>query len=52
MAEKLGIGLLLGVLVQGAFAKEISYRVSVVGAFIVVLGIVLLVVSIILSQED
>jgi uncharacterized membrane protein (Fun14 family) len=52
MAEKLGIGLVLGVLVQGAFAKEISYRVYVVGAFIVTLGIVLLITSIILSRED
>lgn len=51
MAEKLGIGLILGVLIQGAFAKEISYWVSIVGAFILVFGIVLLVVSIILSQE-
>lgn len=52
IAEKLGVGLSLGVLVQGAFAKELTYSVYVGSAVIVAVAFVLLAVSIALSQED
>jgi primosomal replication protein N len=52
IAEKLGVGLSLGVLVQGAFAKEITYSIYVGSAVIVAVALALLAVSIVLSQED
>jgi primosomal replication protein N len=52
IAEKLGVGLSLGVLVQGAFAKEITYSIYVGSAVIVAVALALLTVSIVLSQED
>lgn len=52
MAEKLGVGLLLGTLIQGVFVKELSLSTYVVGAIMLAVAAVLIVISIALSQED
>ena len=52
VAEKLGVGLLLGTMAQGIFAKEISPAMRVVGAIILAIAFVLIVLAIYLSRED
>jgi hypothetical protein len=51
VAEKLGVGLLLGTLIQGIF-REISFRSSLIGVIILVIAAILIVTSISLSQEE
>lgn len=52
MAEKLGVGLVLGTLVQGIFIKEPSSHVLVAAILLSAIAAILLVVSIYLSRED
>jgi hypothetical protein len=52
VAEKLGVGLLLGTVAQGIFAKEISSQTYIMGAVVLAIAAILIVVSIFLSQED
>jgi hypothetical protein len=52
VAEKLGVGLLLGAVAQGIFVQEPSLRTYVAGAVAVTVAMILIVVSIALSQED
>ena len=51
IAEKLGVGLLLGTLIQGIF-REFSFRSSLIGVTILVVAAILIVTSISLSQEE
>ena len=52
VAEKLGVGLLLGTVAQGIFATELSPRTYVIGAVVLAIAAILIVVSIFLSQEE
>ena len=52
VAEKLGVGLLLGTVAQGIFAKEIAFRTYLIGAAVLAIAAILLVISVFLSQED
>jgi len=52
VAEKLGVGLLLGTVAQGIFAKEISSQTYIMGTVVLAIAAILIVVSIFLSQED
>jgi hypothetical protein len=52
VAEKLGVGLLLGTVAQGIFVKELSLYTYIVGSVAVMVAMILIVVSIFLSQED
>lgn len=52
VAEKLGVGLLLGTVAQGIFAKELSLPTYIAGAVAITVAMILLIVSIFLSQED
>jgi hypothetical protein len=51
VAEKLGVGLLLGTVAQGIFAKELSLSTYIAGAVAITVAVILLIVSIFLSQE-
>ena len=51
IAEKLGVGLLLGALIQGIF-RELSFRSSLIGVTIIAIAVTLIVISISLSQEE
>ena len=52
VAEKLGVGLLLGTVAQGIFAKEIASRTYFIGAVVLAIAATLIVIAIFLSQED
>jgi hypothetical protein len=52
VAEKLGVGLLLGTVAQGIFAKELSLSIYTAGAVALIVAVILLIVSIFLSRED
>jgi len=52
VAEKLGVGLLLGTVAQGIFAKELSLSIYIAGAVAIMVAMILLIVSIFLSRED
>ena len=51
VAEKLGVGLLLGTLIQGIF-REFAFRSSLIGVTIIVVAVILVVTSVSLSQEE
>jgi hypothetical protein len=52
VAEKLGVGLLLGTVAQGIFAKDLSLTTYIAGAVAMTGAIILLIVSIALSRGD
>ena len=52
VAEKLGIGLLLGTMVQGIFAKDLSSAMYGIGAAILAIAFVLIVFAIYISREE
>jgi len=52
VAEKLGVGLLLGAVAQGIFAKNLSLQTYIIGSVVLAIAAILIVFSIFLSQED
>ncbi len=52
VAEKLGVGLLLGTVAQGIFAREITSRTYFIGTVVLAIAAILIVIAIFLSQED
>lgn len=52
IAEKLGVGLVLGTLVQGIFIKELSFPVSVAAIILSAIAAILLMAAVYLSRED
>jgi hypothetical protein len=52
IAEKLGVGLLLGTMVQGIFGKDLSYAMYGIGATILAIAFVLIVFAIYISREE
>ena len=52
VAEKLGVGLLLGTMVQGIFAKDLSSAMYGIGATILAIAFVLIVFAIYISGEE
>ncbi len=52
VAEKLGVGFVLGIVVQGIFLKEPSLYVYALGLVVLAIAAFFLVLSIYLSTED
>ena len=52
VAEKLGIGLLLGTMAQGIFAKDLSSAMYGIGAIILLIAFILIVFAIYISREE
>lgn len=52
MAEKLGVGLLLGALVQGIFVEELTPRMFAIGGAILAISLALILLAIYISWED
>lgn len=52
VAEKLGVGLLLGTLLQGILAEKLSAGMYGLGALVLTVAVLFIVLAIYLSRED
>lgn len=52
VAEKLGVGLLLGTLLQGILAERLSPGIYGLGAIVIAIAIGLIAFAIVISREE